>query len=104
MLPGRLRIAAIVITRVFVFGASVLLWSLALLLNNVKADWILLFASMCVIIIPRACLPFRVGDCMMNHVCFMAFNFFTPRPTWKISAMCSKSECPLKIPLSLVIC
>ncbi|KAL8431540.1 hypothetical protein Efla_000586 [Eimeria flavescens] len=72
---------------VFVFGASVFLYSLALLLGSMKAAR-LLFPSMCIILLPRACLPFRFGECMMQHICFIAFNFFTAHPTRKILSLC----------------
>ncbi|KAL8452336.1 hypothetical protein Emag_002455 [Eimeria magna] len=71
-----------------VFGASVLLWGLALLLNTRVAAWRLLFATMCMVVIPRSCLPFRVGDCMLQYICFIGFNFFTSSPTRKISFLC----------------
>lgn len=87
--------AAILISWGFSFGVSVVLWSVARFLNTEKADWVLLFASMCVLMVPRACLPSHIGGYKMHLLCFIGFNFFTARPTWKINALCGKpSHCP----------
>ncbi|KAL8273261.1 hypothetical protein Esti_002762 [Eimeria stiedai] len=72
-----------------VFGVAVLLWGLALLVDTRAAAWKLLFVTMCMVVIPRSCLPFRVGECMLQYICFIGFNFFTSHPTRKISILCA---------------
>ncbi|CDJ49166.1 hypothetical protein, conserved [Eimeria brunetti] len=82
---------AIVVNWSIAFGACVIMWSLARLFNNEKMEWKLLHLSLFSVLVPRSCLPFRFGEFVMHQMCFMGFNFFTDRISWKANAFCGLS-------------
>ncbi|CDJ37003.1 hypothetical protein, conserved [Eimeria tenella] len=79
---------AILVNWGIVFGACVIMWSLARTMDNEKAEWKLLYLSMASVLVPRSCFPLRFGECVMHDMCFAGFNFFIDNPSWKTHVCC----------------
>ncbi|CDI87324.1 hypothetical protein, conserved [Eimeria praecox] len=71
-----------------VFGACVIMWSLARLFNSEKTEWKLLYLSLFTVLVPRSCLPFRFGEFVIHQMCFMGISFFTDHISWKTNTFC----------------